>query len=364
MNKEQITSRQVAILSFFLSRSLFLLFGFSYLFSLSKNDILVVIPLGTLLGTILLLFYLSIQNDLKQQNIFEKIKVLFPKPISLWIQITLFTCLLFLSCFLLFTITTYINYSLVPKISMFIVSTTFLILIYNITMKGIETIVRSSEIFFYIFIILVSISFIGLGKYIELNQIRPFFSNGLFQIIKSIIVYTSLSTGPLFLFTIIPKKNIINPKVYQKRMLQSYLFTSFIIWIFAFLSISILGIELLMIYSYPSTIILKKVTFLKIIERLESILSIHWLFDLVLLLAMIFLVLKEGTKTIFSIYKEKKVSLAMIFISVFVLLGSNYIPHETSYYTIMFFIVTIIIPIVIWSKLKLQKTRKKKETIF
>lgn len=357
MNHSKITSRQLGILAFFLMKSCFLLFAIPYLFSLAQNDVLIAIPIGTILGLIPLFVYISIQTKTPKGNIFEKIKANFSKPIALLFQIFIFVGLLFLSCFLTYHIVTYINYSLVPKISLLVITITFILLVYQLAMKGIETICRTGEILIYLFFILFAISLLGLGSYIDLKNIYPFLHTAPNSILKASLCYAGFLTGPLFLILLVLKKNMTDTKNYSKCLIKSYFLTSFIIWIFFFITISILGIELTLTYQYPTTIILKKVVFLKIIERLEAVLAIHFLCDLFLLLSTIFITLKEGLKTCFCLQNEKKIKIAMILISIFVLLGSNYIPHQDMYYIIIFIIIAFVIPLILFLKQLFTKKR-------
>ena len=353
MNK--ISSRQVGLLSFFLGRSLFLLFAFFYLLDQVKNDILIVIPLGTILGLVPLLIYYQIFRKDEDKNFFQKIEVNFSKPISLLYRIILFTCLLFLGCFLTFYIANYINYSLLPQIPLIIITLSFLLLVYYLGTKGIEALARTSEILFYIFILLVILSLLGLISYIDIEQVEPFFINDSGNILKSSITYAFFITIPYFLLLGIPRKNIEDKRKIPKTIFKSYLLTSLVIEITFFITISILGIDLSLFYQYPMTLLLKKVTFLNIIERLESVLSIHYLFDLFLLLSTLFLNLKEGIQSIFYLSEKKKVHRALFLVTIFILFGSSYIPHNISYYIIMSIICCFVLPLFLFFKQLIRK---------
>ncbi len=351
----KIALRQVNFLTFFLSRSLFLLFALPYLLEIVQNDLLIVIPLGTILGLIPLGIYFILWKKEPHQNIFEKIDTFFSKPFSLLFRIILWISLLFISCFLVFYITSYINYSLVPQISLMIITITFLGVIYNLATKGIETIARTGEILFFIFILLFVITLIGVIPLIDIDQVRPFFIHSTSRILKASIQYAFFVTTPLFLLFALPQ-DIVVEKKHKKAILKSYLLASLFIWIITFLTISILGNQFALFYQYPTTLLLRKVTFLKIIERLEIILSVHFLFDLFLLMALLFLLLKEGIKNIFGITEKKKMNKALLLASIFILFGSNYIPPIIPYYGAMTIIVTIFIPILLIIRQKIRKS--------
>ena len=71
----KIALRQVNFLTFFLSRSLFLLLALPYLLEIVQNDLLIVIPLGTILGLIPLGIYFMLWEKEPHQNIFEKNRI-------------------------------------------------------------------------------------------------------------------------------------------------------------------------------------------------------------------------------------------------------------------------------------------------
>lgn len=346
---EKISARQLGVLTIFLSRSLFLLFIFSYLVKEVKNDIFLVIFLGTLLGMIPILIYQHIQNKMTQ-NIWETLDLIYPKIISKILQGAILLSILIFSSFLLKHITSYIHYSMSPNISIFIVTITFVLLCYILAQKGIETICRSSEIFFFILILFIVITLLGVFPVIEVQEVKPFFLTKAPSIIKNSILYAFFSSSPIALLLNIPSTQIVNQKNYKRHLLQGYLFSNTIIFLFAFLSITILGIHLTEIYRYPFTIILKKVTFFKIIERLESVLSIHWMFDFVLIIGILFLWLKDGCKNIWKTKKEKKLKGIFLFLTMLSGIISLYIPLSFSAILLCLFLLAIMIPFLLLIK--------------
>ncbi len=351
MNQDnKVSDRQIAYLSFFLTKSLFLLFMTNTLFRLSKNEVLIVALLGTVLGLLPLFMYLSIWKKKENLNLFEKINASFSKPISLLFRIFLFVGLIFISVLLTSSIASYIKYSMAKEISLIVISLTFLLLIYYLSYKGSKALFRTGEILFYLFLLLLSISFLGISNYIDIEQVRPFFIEPSSSFFKAIFYYAFFTTSPLLLLLMIPKNQMVDKRKSSWTIIKSYLLSNLLIWIFFFVTISVLGIDLALYYQYPFTILLKKITFLKIIERLEVLLSMHFLFDFILLLGSIFLLLKQGIESIFGLKEEKKKRKALTLVVLFLLFGSIYIPLNLSLYSGIVLVISYILPFFLFIK--------------
>lgn len=341
---ERISAKQLGVLSFFLSRSLFLLFVFSYFIKKVHQDFFLVVFLGTILGTLLLLFYQYLQNNMTK-NIWETLEESYPKGIAYLLKVTIFLSIVFLSAFLLRHIISYIHYSIAPNINLFILTITFLFLCYKMAVNGIETICRSSEILLFLLLFFVGITLLGLFPMIDVKELKPFFLTSVPSLLENSILYAFFTVSPLVFLLNIPKPNIQEHKKYKRYLLRGYLSSNLMLFLFAFLSISILGINLTGIYRYPFTVLLKKVTFFKIIERLESVLSIHWIFDFVLLISILFLWLKDGCKNIKNRTKQKGFFLLSILLSGII---SLYLPLSSSFLLFILFYLSILIPFILF----------------
>ena len=84
--------------------------------------------------------------------------------------------------------------------------------------------------------------------------------------------------------------------------------------------IGILGFDLIKIYNYPEVTILKKISLLNIIDRLENLLSINIFFSLFVFISVNFYIFNEGIKRIFNIKKEK-ILYIVSFLLVFILIN-------------------------------------------
>ena len=94
-------------------------------------------------------------------------------------------------------------------------------------------------------------------------------------------------------------------KDYSKKMnLCFYFISTFSLLNVMFLTISIFGIDLASIYNYPSFHLLKRVSVLEFIDRVESILSLEWIFALFVLIIMGLLFIKQAIFKMFNFNKK------------------------------------------------------------
>jgi len=172
------------------------------------------------------------------------------------------------------------------------ISIIFTIPIIYILSKDITVISRTIVILFFIEIFLFILSFIGVTSQININELLPLFQTKTTSIIESSLIYVSYIVIPIFLLKIFKKEDIQNNKNIKKHIIISYILSNIIAFIIIFSTVSVLGTELISIYKYPEFQILKKVTLGGFIQRIESILSIHFIINLFVFTSFCFYYIK------------------------------------------------------------------------
>ena len=190
--------------------------------------------------------------------------------------------------------------------------------------KGIETIARGAQILLFINIIFLLISIIGLIPAIKITNIMPIFENNVSHILHGGIIQSLGTSISVFLLMSIPKNQITNKTKYSKNLIISYILANVVISLFFFLTISVLGINLCLLYKYPLYITLKKISFFNFIERIENIVVIRWIFDSIFLIIMALYFIKKVIKTKTETAKKKKDLYIFMIIGTIILLLSNY----------------------------------------
>ena len=359
---KKLSSNQFCAIEYFLILANNLGLTTYILFNYAAQDGLISIVLGTLLGFIPLTIYLKIINILPELNIFEKIEYKFKKnsyPINLILTLTV-------------TILTIINYkSLINFISsqylsktpQIIIALSFLPAIIYILNKGTTVIGRTIFILLLISASFVFLTIIGLIWQIKIDNIFPILENGIKNPIICSLIYVTYNITPMFLLTCIPKNEISDKEKLDKRIIITYIMANIIILIMFFLTLSILGANLVNLYKYPQYDVLKKVSLIGFIERTESTISLRWTFYIFTLTVIGILFISKYIIHTFKIKNEKTNKKIITIISLIIILFGKIIFQNNSKFNkiiyttlpIIISIIMILIPFIIYKK-RLKKS--------
>ncbi|MDE5888866.1 MAG: GerAB/ArcD/ProY family transporter, partial [Bacilli bacterium] len=175
MKQSMINKRQYIILSFYLTRVLFLGIGFSILVGIGKNSLLIASILGMLLGYFLLYLFYKKGGLSKISNVL--------------ISITTLTA----SLLAITTLTG--TYLLYDTPTLFIMGAFFLVLIYGAS-KELKITSRVSELFCPLSGLFIIFSLFALISLVSLYNLLPVFNTSFWEFLKCIIVFTATSLMP------------------------------------------------------------------------------------------------------------------------------------------------------------------------
>lgn len=291
------------VLSFFLTRALFLGGCFSLLVNVSGNSMIISGILGMLFGYFFL--YLLYKRCGYVSNI-VKLMIVFIILLVNTLSSTMLTS----------------NYLLVSTPTIMILSLMYLTLLYG-NSKGIEVIGRLAFICFLVSFILYILGYIGVLPNIKICNMLPIIDSKVTDVIKGIIVFISASILPNILLI------EYNDNLRFKDVSIGYIIGSISIIIIMFFILTIYGSELASIARFPEYLILKKVNILSYITNLENVLVMEWIVNIIICLLFSIKVLNN----MFNKYVVYGMLLIMLFICemflfknyVYVLFIKNYV---------------------------------------
>lgn len=339
LRKNNISSLDLSILSIFLYRSYFSLGLVNLLINISKNDSIFSIILGSIIGFIPLFMYLFLNNKKESLNIFEKIENTFPKLIHPFFNIILILSIIFISSYLIYNLVLFINYNLLNDLNLIEILLITLVMIIYISSRGAKTIIRVSMIVIFIFIMLSISNLLFLIPMSKVDNIYPILNNSIKDISLSSLYYMIVTTTPILLFLVIPKKDINKSNKINKYMKITYLISNLYNLINLLLIISILGISLPSILKYPDILVLQKINILNLIERIDDILSFKILFESIFIIALSFYYIKEGIIKTFKFKGIKKKYLFDIVIGIIIFILSITLRLTNIYFLIIGFTI-------------------------
>ncbi len=338
MKPNKITALQYSTITFFLLNSFLMNVGYHKITTSSYNDSILDILLGGITILVFSFFIFHFQKKQKQ-NILDIIQKHFPKIIKVFFFIILFFLIGFTSIYALSILTSFVHYYILKEVDSIIILMTLVATTIYIVSKGIPAIGKISEIFFYIYLLIFIISFIGLIQYIDLSNLKPLFITDFKSHLTSSEIYFFSSITPLLLLSIIPMHQVEFKEKNKKLPYLLILLSIILVFIQLILIISVLGIHLTNVYQTPDMIIYKKISFLNVLERIEVVLAFNNILNSLFFIIMgVYFI-----KTIISYFlpKKKEHILYTLIAILFIILG-NLIPIDTSFYlriNIILFIV-------------------------
>ncbi len=327
MNKLKITNFELTTLSFFLFNSFLFTTGIHLLVKQNNTDSIFSILMGIVV--LILLFHLckAIYHFHQKQDILNKIELLFPKTKQLF-YITIFIFLFTTLIYIIRRISTYINYYILKDTELIVIIIPLLLTCFYIGKKKLPSITKLSEICFYLYFFLLLVVFLGIFPYLNLENIKPLLTSSLQDNIRSSFFYFSSLILPFFLIGMIPKAEIQEKKKYNRSLLRSIQYSGLICFFHLFTTLSILGVHLTKIYLYPEMIIYKKISFLNVLERLETILSFIQILNSLFLILLCIYCLNYVLKKIIPISQKKEnISYSLLLVLLTISVALLTIPH-------------------------------------
>lgn len=319
IKKNNINSFQASILTFYILRASIFGIGLNSIEEIAHQDAWLSALIGIVLGLIPLFIYIYISKRYPNQNIIEINIKLFGKILGAIINFILLLIILYLSGGIFISLTQFTQANILIRTPVLITSIILLIPIVLAAIKGLEVFTRMAIILFVVSILLFIFAASGLIPYIEIENLKPIMALGILPVIKGSLYYVSITSIPLFLLLVIPRRNIIDSNKYNKSIIKWYLFTNITLFIVIFWVLAILGPKLVTLYNFPSYTILKKISFLDFIERVEGNAIWNLIFDSVFTLIVSFYFIKEIFVSTFSI-RNKKWEVVPIIVSSLILL--------------------------------------------
>ena len=305
---KQITSLEYNTLLWFLTRATFIEITAEILLNTAHQDSWISILIAIIIGILPITLYSYLKNKYPQQNIIKLNQEKLGK-------IGTFLNLILIASTLMFTISSF--WIVVNFIdSQYLYQTPTPIIICILILPVIYTIIKKFHVFtkvnlimFYISLFFIIIILTGLIGNVDINNLKPILNNSPNNILYGSFCFIGFNILPLFLLSIIPKKNIKNYS--PKKSFLFYIISGLSLLNVMFLTISIFGIHLSELYNYPSFHLLKRVSILEIIDRVESILSLEWFLALFIQIVMSLFFIKISIKELFQT-KEKTNNIIMI----------------------------------------------------
>ena len=357
---KKITNLQLGTLSYFLSGALFPFICFNSLIYLAKQDSYISIIIGLGFGLIPLISFYYLFNYEPSLNIFDKNKKIFGR-FGIIINIILVLLIFFMILCVFINLVTFIQNEYLDKTPILLISILFIIAILYTNYQGVNATLRASTIFFLLSIILFLTSIFGLLFKIDLSNFKPVLTHNYYQGSFSYLTYCIL---PYYLLLLIPKIRIVNNHKTAKILFIFYFINGFVQILITVSIIGIFGIKLANLYNYPEFQILKYVYLKGISSKINSILFINSILDI-----LIFIIygLQFCITGICTYIKKKKNTISIVLSIILLLLTEklvktnfiNNISNKVLMHIIFYTLMIILIISILFTKQKVPSKKSK-----
>lgn len=328
MNKKKYT-----FLSYFIFKAQFIGLSSITILTVLKQDAWLGIILAFIIGFIPVLLIKALASS-NEENIIDFLN----KKNKTYINYLIGIFLLFIIFINFWNITNLIYTQYLNKTPIFIISIFLIIPIISLINKNYIIIIRVGFILFTLSILLSIFSILGLVNKINFANLLPLLET---NPTKGIIPYISYNVLSIFTILLFPGKYV------KKSIVKGYIFSFISIILTITCLISVLGINLTLLFQYPEFNLLK-LSYTGIINfRLENILAIQWLIDIYFFISICF----KYCNTALNIKKNYILPVVIVLINSIITFDSASLRHLIIYklpyiYLIIFSILIIIIYII------------------
>lgn len=290
-----------------------------------KQDAWIAIIVSGILGLIPLFIYLYLMNYKKDLNFFSLNEYLFGKTIGKIINTVIAVIVTICVIIYFFNLTNFISSQYLNRTNNILIIAVLMIPVIYLLLQDLKVIGRTTFILFLFSLILLFFSIFGLLGQVNLNNIKPIMENSFTNIFITASKLICYMVFQLILLLSIPKNEILNNKNFNKSILKTYIFVYIIMTILFFIIISVLGSNLALIYQYPEFHVLKRISIGGFIERVESTLSLRWIFYMFTIVVFGLYFIKNYISVTFNVKSDSKIKIIITLISLTILILSNWI---------------------------------------
>lgn len=315
-SKEKINARQFSILVILYSIGTPILIIPATVTSIAKQDGWIAALLGVAIGLLLTKLYVTVGNLHTERSLFETIEQVLGKWLGKAVIVTIIFFCLITASEVLFFIGNFMTTQIMQATPIQAINILFAIVVVMGVHMGIETIARSAELLFPVFVLLFLILVVFVSPQIQVERIQPVLEADLKSMVWATMYFASAFTlTPFFLLTLFPGE-VDRPKAASKGFYRGTIIAGIALVIIIVLCITVLGTEMTARQTYPSYALAKKINVGHFLQRIEIVMAIMWFITIFYRIFIYFYSAVVGMKQLFNLKDYRPLLLPMGFLMV------------------------------------------------
>lgn len=366
INKEKISAFQFRTLVIFFTIGTTIINVPSYMAVEAKQDAWIGAALGVALGLIIIWLYTKLGLLFPRMTFVEMNRALFGQ----WIGNTLSLFFLLLPFLygseLLYYLGSFMSIEIFPETPVAAIHFLMVVIVIMGVRLGLETIIRSSEIFIVFFFILFIILVAFITPQIKLENLQPVFEADVKSLLRGAFIFIDFSTATAVILLMIFPASVNQPKAAAKSFIVGYLIGGFVMIVIIFLNISVLGVDNTARHLYPTYILAREINIGHFIQRMEAVLAIMWILSIYVKMSMYLYVVALGIGQILNLKDHRPLVLPLggISLALSLVMFSNIIEQQNWDKEISIFFsytVGLLLPLIIFCIVMLRKMVQKRK---
>jgi spore germination protein KB len=337
--QEKISARQFTILVTLFSIGSAILIIPSTITFYAKQDAWLSTIIGIALGLGVVWLYYKVGNTFPSLNLVQ----LNEKLLGKWLGKTV--VFLILGVFFIagpvsnvFYIGNFMTSQIVPDTPVQSINILFMIIVVMGVRLGLETIARTAEILFALFLFLFIFQVLFILPQIEVENFYPILEFGIKPNLTGALMFLGNVTFPIVLLLMISPSQIVQKNKVRKALLIGNLMGGLVLLTIITLSIFVLGQDLTIRNTFPSYVLAKKINIGDFLQRIEVFMAFMWIISLYFRLSLYFYVMVTAISYIFNLkdYRPLVLPFGLILIPLAIIEYPNSVYDQ--YVTITFWV--------------------------
>ncbi|MFF2890316.1 endospore germination permease [Paenibacillus sp. NPDC057967] len=331
-SKEKINARQFSILVILFSIGTPILIIPATVTSIVKQDGWIAALLGLGIGLVLTKLYVAVGSLNSEKSLFETIEQVLGKWLGKAVIATIICFCLVTASEVLFFIGNFMTTQIMQATPIQAFNILFAIVVVMGIRMGIETIARSAELLFPVFVLLFIVLVVFVSPQIRIERIQPMLESDLKSMVGATMYFTSvLSITTFFLLAVFPGE-VDRPKAASKGFYRGAMISGIVLVIIIVLCITVLGTDMTARQTYPSYALAKKINVGHFLQRIEIVMAIMWFITIFYRVSLYFYAAVLGMKQLFNLkdYRSLVLPMGMLLVVVSLIVHPN-VMHSEEY---------------------------------
>ncbi|KNH16495.1 spore gernimation protein [Priestia megaterium] len=298
----------------------------------SKQEAWIPAILGVGVGVLLVWMYIKLSSLYPNKTLIELNEAILGKWLGKFVSLLFVASTLLFCSQVLFYVGSFLTTRIIIQTPMLAVHILFMGIVIVGVRLGIETIARCAEILFPWFVIPFLILVFSIFPQIHYENLQPLLEVGVKPIIRSILVFTSITSLTFIVLLTVFPAHVAEPDQRNRAFFTGSLIGGGIMIIILLLGILVLGNTYTRIALYPSYELARRIEVADFLKNIEVIMAIMWFLSLYFKTSLYYYATVSGLAQILELKNYRILTLPLGIIAVtFSLIVYPSIPYEQTW---------------------------------